>query len=84
MKTIRHALIAFALVLASTAFAAEEATARFTALKTPLEPTPEMLAAGTEAETAFKATASLSSMDAPMAAAAGKATQEEPLNPRRH
>ncbi|MBL9207610.1 MAG: TlpA family protein disulfide reductase [Opitutaceae bacterium] len=48
----------------------------FTQLKTPLEPTPEMLAVA-DADAAFKAVSSLSSMEALMAAAAGKKTQEE-------
>lgn len=58
------------------AFAADPAANPFRELKSPLEPTPEMRAVA-DADTAFKATASLSSMEALMAAAAGKKTQEE-------
>ncbi|MCB1104642.1 MAG: TlpA family protein disulfide reductase [Cephaloticoccus sp.] len=55
----------------------------FVALKSPLEPTAEMLAVS-DADAAFKATAALSSMDALMAAAAGKKTMEERMTAMRH
>lgn len=55
----------------------------FARLNSPLEPTPEMLAVP-DADAAFKAASSLSSMDALMAAAAGKKTQEERLTAMRH
>jgi thiol-disulfide isomerase/thioredoxin len=86
MKTPRLSLLVLALVAAAGAFAAtaEPTPASvFLALKSPLEPTPEMLAVA-DADTAFKAAASLNSMEALMAAAAGKKTQEERLTAMRH
>jgi thiol-disulfide isomerase/thioredoxin len=81
MHLIRFLVSCFALGAAACAFAAEANP--FTELKTPLEPTAEMLAV-TDAAAAFKACASLSSMEALMAAAAGKKTQEERMTAMRH
>lgn len=83
MKTSRLLLCAAALAAAAFGAAPEPAANPFLALKSPLEPTPEMLAVA-DADAAFKATASLSSMEALMAAAAGKTTQEERLTAMRH
>jgi thiol-disulfide isomerase/thioredoxin len=55
----------------------------FAQLKSPFEPTPEMLAVP-DADAAFKAASSLSSMEALMAVAAGKKTQEERVTAMRH
>ncbi len=84
MNIIRQFLGCLLLGASLHAIAADPTTARFLALKSPLDPTPEMLAAATDADVAFKATASLSSMEALMAAAAGKKTQEERLTAMRH
>jgi len=84
MKSLRFACLSFALS-ATAVFGAADPTpaSAFLALKSPLDPTPEMLAVA-DADAAFKACASLSSMDALMAAAAGKKTQEERLTAMRH
>ncbi|MDQ5980018.1 MAG: hypothetical protein QG602_2993, partial [Verrucomicrobiota bacterium] len=55
----------------------------FTALKSPLDPTPEMLAVP-DADTAFKAVQANAGMEPLMAAVAGKKTQEERLTAMRH
>jgi thiol-disulfide isomerase/thioredoxin len=81
MKFIRLSLAACLLGAAASAFAASANP--FTELKTPLAPTPEMLAV-TDADAAFKAVSSLTGMEALMAAAAGKKTQEERLTAMRH
>jgi thiol-disulfide isomerase/thioredoxin len=83
MKSLRQLLSCAVLGAAACAFAADPATNPFLALKSPLEPTPEMLAVA-DADAAFKAVASLSSMEALMAAAQGKATQEERMTAMRH
>ncbi len=81
MKSLRHSLLASVLCWGVSILGAAENP--FTQLKSPLEPTPEMLAVA-DADAAFKAAASLSGMEALMAAAAGKKTQEERLTAMRH
>jgi thiol-disulfide isomerase/thioredoxin len=73
---------AFAAALSVVAFGWTAEADPFAQLKSPLEPTPEMLAIG-DADAAFKAAASLSSMESLMAVAAGKKTQEERITAMR-
>jgi thiol-disulfide isomerase/thioredoxin len=82
MKSLRHFLSAVSLVFAASAFAAEPAANPFLALKSPLEPTPEILAL--DADALMKSAASMASMEGLMAAVAGAKTQEERLTAARH
>lgn len=79
MKILRRTLLVA--LFAATALGATDANL-FRELKSPLEPTPEMLAVA-DADAAYKAAASLSTMEALMEAAAGKKTLEERLTAMR-
>ena len=85
MKSPRLPLLLLAALALLPALRAAEPTpaSAFMALRTPLEPTPEMLAV-TDPDAAFKPLPAMASMEGLMAATTGKKTQEERLTAMRH